>query len=97
MQSSHRYDLDVFWVSQENSEPSRSLSSVVLHLSQLLKALLPAQHLVKEEEGTSASRLRGNLALLFGQLSEMQAANEDAAVWKVQCRRSIDVLMKYDA
>lgn len=68
--------------SEENSEPSRSLSSVVLHLSQLLKALLPAQHLVKEEEGASASRLRGNLALLFGQLSEMQAANEDAAVWK---------------
>ncbi|CAL1152317.1 unnamed protein product [Cladocopium goreaui] len=73
--------------SEENSpsrspSPPSSLSSVVLHLSQLLKALLPAQHLAKEEEGASASRLRGNLALLFGQLSDMQAANEDAAVWK---------------
>ena len=72
----------MFQLGQENSEPSRSLSSVVLHLSQLLTALMPAQHLAKEEEGASASRLRGNLALLFGQLSDMQAANEDAAVWK---------------
>ena len=81
------HSVDAHSFSQENSpsrspSPPSSLSSVVLHLSQLLKALLPAQHLAKEEEGASASRLRGNLALLFGQLSDMQAANEDAAVWK---------------
>jgi len=66
----------------EAMEAPSDLSSLVLQLSQVLHALLPAQH-VAPEEVTSASRLRGNLALLFGQLSDMQAANQDMAAWKV--------------
>jgi len=58
-----------------------TLSSWVLYLSQLLRALLPAQHVAKDEEGSAASRIRGNLALLFGQLSE-KAASSEMPAWK---------------
>eukprot|EP00438_Fugacium_kawagutii_P009193 Skav234285 [mRNA] locus=scaffold2271:33096:38469:+ [translate_table: standard] len=51
-----------------------ALSTLVRQLSPLLLALQPSRHVAKEDQGSSASRLRGNLALLFGQLSEMQSA-----------------------
>ncbi|CAJ1395632.1 unnamed protein product [Effrenium voratum] len=51
-----------------------SSSFPLAKLSELLQALLPGTHLAPEDEAGTASRLRGNLSLLFGVLSEQQAA-----------------------
>jgi len=59
-------------------EPAVSCADLVGRLSDLVKALRPSEHVAPLLEGSTPSRLRGNLALLFGALSEAQA-REDAS------------------
>eukprot|EP00439_Symbiodinium_sp_Y106_P020684 s1054_g2.t1 len=52
------------------------LPTMLARLCELARALRPPTHLAPSQEGAVSSRLRGNLALLFGNFSELQMRGE---------------------
>jgi len=60
-----------------SSSASWEISELVTPLVKLLRMLQPRAYLTPDDEGTAPSRLRGNLALLFGAIAEAQN-QEDA-------------------
>jgi len=58
--------------------PAVPFGGLVQRLAALLRALQPRAHAAPDDEGSTLSRMRGNLAVLFSRLSDEQA-REDAA------------------
>ena len=52
---------------------SSSFAALMEKIFQLIRALQPASHVPPDEEASTPSRLRGNLALLVSCLSDRQA------------------------
>lgn len=57
-------------------KPAVSFADLVARLSSLVRAIRPQEHVGVQREGSTESRMRGNLALLFGALSEAQAQQD---------------------
>eukprot|EP00441_Pelagodinium_beii_P047349 CAMPEP_0197621836 /NCGR_PEP_ID=MMETSP1338-20131121/2275_1 /TAXON_ID=43686 ORGANISM="Pelagodinium beii, Strain RCC1491" /NCGR_SAMPLE_ID=MMETSP1338 /ASSEMBLY_ACC=CAM_ASM_000754 /LENGTH=1093 /DNA_ID=CAMNT_0043191385 /DNA_START=80 /DNA_END=3361 /DNA_ORIENTATION=- len=75
-------------------EPAVSFSDLIARLTDIIAALQPREHVGPDQEGSTLSRLRGNLALLFGTLSEVQS-KEDAppSVRNMDLRKCVDVMV----
>eukprot|EP00930_Biecheleria_cincta_P030752 TRINITY_DN2130_c0_g1_i1.p1 TRINITY_DN2130_c0_g1~~TRINITY_DN2130_c0_g1_i1.p1 ORF type:complete len:1073 (+),score=266.61 TRINITY_DN2130_c0_g1_i1:49-3267(+) len=57
-------------------KPAVSFAELVARLSDLVRAIRPQEHVGPQRDGSTESRMRGNLALLFGALSEAQAKQD---------------------
>ncbi|CAE8627001.1 unnamed protein product [Polarella glacialis] len=62
------------------ASPSVKFEDLIEQLMNITAALQPRQHVAPENEGATPSRMRGNLALLFGFLSEEQAKEDPPPV-----------------
>jgi len=62
--------------SVEDLKPAVPFGKLVCRLIKLMRTLKPDSHTTPEHEGTATSRIRGNLALLFAKLVEVQAESD---------------------
>eukprot|EP00933_Yihiella_yeosuensis_P038890 TRINITY_DN32836_c0_g2_i1.p1 TRINITY_DN32836_c0_g2~~TRINITY_DN32836_c0_g2_i1.p1 ORF type:complete len:1121 (+),score=299.94 TRINITY_DN32836_c0_g2_i1:74-3364(+) len=77
-----------------SQEAAVSFADLVARLTDLAIAIQPREHVSSSGEGLTASRLRGNLALLFGHLSDAQAAeNAPPAIRELRLSALCDVFI----
>jgi len=75
-------------------EPAVSFADLIGRLIDLIAALQPREHVGPDQEGSSLSRMRGNLALLFGALSEVQSKEDPpSSVRNMDLTRVVDLMV----
>merc|ERR1711904_506211 len=77
------------------ADPEMPFRDLMDHVIELALRLVPKDYLPPGQANSSSSQMRGNMALLFGHISDLQKPDAPEAILNLNLGPTVDILIDY--